>query len=101
MSEAAVAALTHAVLVSMAEAQVDMVIDHPADHSTKDQIEDRFQCLHPMSQEYIADVLAQLNQRVSQELAEKRYTAKVTALHYGSDGQLADVDVDLVFNKPA
>ncbi len=97
-------ALAQAAMVSMAEADTEMVLDMPNEYPTKADVEAVFQGLHEQATDFINDMIEDLRARLLEELAQKRYTARVTALHYDDEGRLDDVsvklDFDLVDNGP-
>ena len=97
-------ALAQAAMVSMAEADVEMVLDMSNEYPTKADIERVFQGLHDQATDLINDMIEDLRDRLLTELAQKRYTARVTALTYDDEGQLDDIglknDFDVVDNGP-
>ena len=95
-----VKAIAQAAMVSMAEANVDMVCDQGNEYPTKADIERAFQGLHDQAHDVIDDMFDELKARVLEELAVKRYTARVTGLRYDNNGDLADVDVAVNFKDP-
>ncbi len=95
--EAAIKALVQATMISMAEANVDMVCDMSNEYPTKVDVEAVFQGLHDQAADMIADCFDDLKERLLAELAQKRYTARVKALHYDDNGGLNDVTVDVHF----
>jgi Zn-dependent M32 family carboxypeptidase len=90
-------AIAQAAMVSMAEADIDMLMDCPDEYPTKADVERVFQGLNEQATDLINDVFDDLKQRLLSELAEKRYTAQVRALHYDEHGNYDDIDVKLTF----
>ncbi len=93
----AVKALAQACMVSLAEADVDMLLDCPNEYPTKADMERVFQGLHEQAADFINDTFDDLKDRILKELAQARYTARVKALHYGEQGQVEDIDLQVDF----
>jgi Zn-dependent M32 family carboxypeptidase len=94
--EAAVRAIAQAAMINMAEANAEMMMDCPEEYSTRADAERVFQGLHEQARDFVNDVFSDLETSVLKEL-ERAYTARVTALHFDDRGELADVDVKVVF----
>lgn len=92
-----VKALAQAAMVNMAEANAEMLCDCPEDYATRTDAERVFQGLHEQAVDMIEDMFDDLKQRLLEELATKKYTARVRAMHYDETGALSDVDVQLDF----
>ena len=96
-SDATVKALAQAAMVSLAEADIDMIVDCSKEYPTKADIENVFQGLHDQATDLINDVFDDIKARVLRELAEKSYTARVSGLHYDDTGALSDITVSVAF----
>ena len=96
--EAVIKAIAQAAMVSMAEADVEMLCDCPQEYPTKADLERVFQGIHDQATDLITDMFDELKAKVLAELAEKRYTARVTGLHYDDDGALNDITVSIKFD---
>ena len=90
-------AIAQAAMVSMAEGDIEMLTDCSSDYPTKADFERVFQGLHDQARDLIEDTFAELKQRVLAELEEKRYTARITALHYDQQGEVDDIDLKVEF----
>jgi hypothetical protein len=90
-------AIAQAAMVSMAEADIDMLMDCPADYPTKESMERVFQGLHDQARDLIEDTFDELRERVLAELTAN-YTARITALHYNPHGEVRDIDLKIEFN---
>ena len=95
--EQAVRALAQACMVSLAEADVDMLLDCPNEYPTKADMERVFTGLHDQAADFINDTFEDLKERILAELAKARYTARVKALHYNDEGAVDDIDLQLTF----
>jgi hypothetical protein len=95
--ESAIKAMAQAVMISMAESNIDMLCDMPEEYPTKGDVELVFQGLHDQATDMILDCFDDLKERLLKELATKRYTARVKALRYDDNGVMNDVDVQLTF----
>ena len=96
-NDAVVKAIAQAAMISMAEADIDMLTDCPGDYPTKADFERSLQSLHDQARDLIEDTFVELKERVLAELAEKRYTARITALHYDPQGEVSDIDLKVEF----
>ena len=97
-NEAVVKAIAQTAMVSMAEADVEMLCDCPQEYPTKADLERVFQGIHDQATDLITDMFDELKAKVLAELAEKRYSARVTGLHYDDDGALNDITVSIKFD---
>lgn len=96
-SDDTVKALAQAAMVNMAEANVDMLCDCPNEYPTKADVERVFQGLHEQAADMINDMFADLKERLLAELATKKYSARVRALHYDEQGVMGDIDLQVDF----
>ena len=90
-------ALAQAAILNMAEADVDMLCDCPAEYPTKGDCERVFQGLHEQATDLVNDMFDELKEKLLEELAQKRYTARVTGLHYDKEGNMDDITVQVDF----
>ena len=91
-------ALAQAAMISMAEANVDMLVDCAQYYKTKADVEAAFQGLHDQATDLIRDCLDDLRDRLIAELTDKKYTARVKAMKFCDvDGELDDIDLQLTF----
>ena len=97
-NEEVVKAIAQAAMVNMAEGNVEMLCDCPQDYPTKADLERVFQGIHDQATDLITDMFDELKAKVLAELAEKRYNARVTGLHYDDDGALSDITVSIKFD---
>lgn len=93
----AVKALAQACMISLAEADVDMLLDCPNEYPTKADMERVFQGLHEQAADFINDTFDDLKERVLAELAKTRYTARIKALHYDQQGAVEDISLQVDF----
>ncbi len=93
----AIKALAQAAMISLAEADVEMLLDCPDEYPTKADMERVFQGLHEQATDFINDTFEDLKERILKELAEKRYTARVKALHYDEKGVVEDISLQVDF----
>lgn len=93
----AIKALAQAAMVSLAEADVDMLLDCPNEYPTKADMERVFTGLHDQATDFVNDVFEDLKERLLKELAQARYTARVKAVHYNDEGTVDDIDLQLTF----
>lgn len=93
----AVKALAQACMISLAEADVDMLLDCPNEYPTKADMERVFQGLHEQAADFINDTFDDLKERILKELAQARYTARVKALHYDQQGVVEDIGLQVDF----
>ena len=96
-NEDAIKALAQAAMVSLAEADVDMLCDCPNEYPTKADVERVFQGLHEQATDFVNDMFDDLKERLLKELATKKYTARVRAIHYDQQGVMHDIDVQVDF----
>ncbi len=95
--ERAVKALAQAAMISMAEADVEMLLDCPGEYDSKADMERVFQGLHDQAADLINDMFDDLKERLLAELAEKRYVARITSLHYDQAGEVDDIGLQVDF----
>ena len=95
--EDTIKALAQAAMVNMAEADVDMLCDCPHEYPTKADVERVFQGLNEQATDFVNDMFEDLKERLLAELATKKYTARVRAIHYDEQGVMGDIDVQLDF----
>ncbi len=93
----AVRALAQACMISLAEADVDMLLDCPQEYPTKADMERVFTGLHDQAADFINDTFDDLKERVLAELAKTRYTARIKALHYDQQGAVEDISLQVDF----
>jgi hypothetical protein len=93
----AVKALAQACMISLAEADVDMLLDCPNEYPTKADMERVFQGLHEQAADFINDTFDDLKERILKELAQARYTARIKALHYDQQGVVEDIGLQVDF----
>jgi hypothetical protein len=93
-------AIAQAAIVNMAEGDVEMLCDCSEQYPTKADLEQVFQGLHDQAADLIEETINELKTRLLAELAEKRYTARVTGLHYDDEGALSDITVSIDFDTP-
>ena len=95
--EQAVRALAQAAMVSLAEGDVDMILDCSPEYPTKADMERVLTGLHDQAADFINDTFDDLKERILAELARTRYTARVKAIRYDDEGAVDDIDVQLTF----
>ncbi len=93
----AIKALAQAAMISLAEADIDMLLDCPNEYPTKADMERVFQGLHEQATDFINDTFEDLKERLLAELAQKRYTARIKALHYDERGAVDDISLQVDF----
>jgi Zn-dependent M32 family carboxypeptidase len=96
-NNAAVKGIVQAAMISMAEGNIEMLLDLPEDYKTKEDVERVFQGLHEQATDLIEDMIENLKRNLLAELQVKCYTARVKALHYDNNGELEDVTVGIDF----
>jgi hypothetical protein len=86
-------------VISMVEANTDMVVDCSEDYTCKSQIDAAFgeELIRAQVNDYLTDVLEDFSMRVLQEVDKVRFTARVRGLDYTAAGELNDVTVDVAF----
>ena len=94
--EPAVRALAQAAMINLADGNIEMLLDCPEEYPTRQDLERVFQGLHEQAADFINDVFDELKEGVLKEL-ERSYTARIRAMHYNDKGELADLDVKVVF----
>jgi hypothetical protein len=90
-------ALAQAAMISLAEADIDMLLDCPGEYPTKADMERVFQGLHEQATDFVNDTFDDLKERILAELSQKRYTARIKALHYDTEGQVEDISLQVDF----
>lgn len=96
-SDDTIKALAQAAMISMAEANVDMLCDCPNEYPTKADVERVFQGLNEQATDLINDMFDDLKARLLAELATKKYTSRVRAMHYDEQGVMSDIDLQVDF----
>ena len=85
---------SHAML-SMAEANVDMILDMGLEYNTKADIEAVFTQLHEQARDLIEEAVAELRERLLDRLKEMSYTVQARRLDYDANGELEDIGIYL------
>jgi hypothetical protein len=91
----AVHAIANAMVMQMAEANVDMVIDMPEEYNTKQEIEVAFCSLNEQAVDMVKDYMADLTERVIAQLRSTKTVAKVRCMSYNANDELDDFNVEL------
>jgi hypothetical protein len=82
-------------MISMAEANVDMILDQGREYNTKADIEAAFAQLHEQARDLIDEAMAELRERIMDRLKEMSYTVQVRRLDYDENGELDDICINL------
>jgi hypothetical protein len=94
-------AVIRAALTTQTESFIDMIVDGLEDRS-RSGIQDTLEGVVQSTEEFLQELVHDLNSRISARLKDVKYTATVTALKYDLSGLLEDVDVAVTvnFEKP-
>jgi hypothetical protein len=86
--------LVRSALVGQTEAFVDMIVDGQADLS-RAAIQDTLRGVKESANEFLADMIGDLQREVERRLEAAQYGACVTGIKYDLAGGVADVEVDV------
>lgn len=87
-------AIVKQALVSQTEAFIDMIVDDGG-NETRDSINETLRGVKESTEEFLSDVLADLQRAVETRLAEVNYGAAVTGIKYDLAGDVTDIEVDV------
>ena len=89
-------AIVQTALVNQTEAFIDMIIDgeRPAD-ITRDSVNEILKGVKESTQEFLNDMVADLQFALEARLREVNYGASVTGIKYDLAGDVTDIEVDI------
>jgi hypothetical protein len=89
-------AIVEQALVSQTEAFIDMIVDCQ-DHEqiTRASVNETLRGVKESTQEFLNDMIGDLQRAIDARLAEVNYGAVVTGLKYDLAGDVTDVEVDV------
>lgn len=89
-------AIVEQALIGQTEAFIDMIIDgeRPAD-ITRASVNETLRGVKESAQEFINDMMGDLQRAIDQRLAEVNYGAVVTGIKYDLAGDVTDIEVDV------
>lgn len=96
----AVRKLAVAMLINIAESNIDMVCDMDDDFLTKDSIESAFKNLNDVVLSVLEDHIFDLRNELTKMLLDIKVDARVRKMEFNDIGRLSDVDVELTFRQP-
>lgn len=96
----AVRKLAVAMLVNLAESNIDMVCDMDDEFLTKDAIESAFKNLNDVVLSTLDDHIFDLRNALTKMLLDIKVDARVRKMEFNDIGRLSDVDVELTFKQP-
>ena len=89
-------AIVEQALVGQTEAFIDMIIDNePHNELTRDRINEILRGVKESTQEFLNDVIGDLQFAIEARLREANYGAAVTGIKYGIAGDVKDIEVDV------
>ena len=89
-------AIVQTALVNQTEAFIDMIIDNePHNELTRDRINEILRGVKESTQEFLNDVIGDLQFAIEARLREANYGAAVTGIKYGIAGDVKDIEVDV------
>ena len=91
----AIRKLATMMIVSMAEANTDMICDMAEEYPTKGDVERGFQHLADQALDSLEDHINDLRESLTKFLKDAKVVAKVRRLDYDDDGALSDIMIDL------
>lgn len=89
-------AVVEQALIGQTEAFIDMIIDgeRPQD-ITRDNVNNILRGVKESTQEFLNDVIADLQRAIDERLREVNYGAAVTGIKYDLAGDVKDIEVDV------
>lgn len=87
-------AVVEQALIGQTEAFIDMIIDGQEDLS-RAAINDTLRGVKESTQEFLNDMVADLQHAIDERLREVNYGAAVTAIKYDLAGDVTDIEVDV------
>ena len=89
-------AVVEQALINQTEAFIDMIIDgeRPQD-ITRDSVNNILRGVKDSTQEFLNDVVADLERAIMQRLEDAHYGAAVTGIKYDLAGDVTDIEVDV------
>lgn len=94
-SDSTVSIIANAAMMSMAEANIDMILDLGKEYNTKADIESVFIRLHEQAQDFVDEAMAELREKLMRRLRNMQYTAQVRRMDYDDKGELEDIHIHL------
>ena len=82
-------------MVNAAEGNTDMVLDMQHEYPSKADVEAAFKDLNELALDCLEDHISDLRLALKQFLENAKVTARVRRLEYDTDGNLADIVVDV------
>jgi hypothetical protein len=86
--------LVRSALVGQTEAFVDMIMDGQAD-LTRAGIQDTLRNVKESANEFLSDMIGDLQREVERRLEAAQYGAAVTGIKYDLAGDVVDIEVDV------
>jgi hypothetical protein len=90
-----ITALVECALVGQTEAFIEMIKDTETGEITRASVNTTLQGVKESAQDFIADMINDLQREVEQRLKAVNYGATVTGFKYDLDGQVADIEVNV------
>ena len=89
-------AIVQTALVNQTEAFIDMIIDNePHNELTRDRINEILRGVKESTQEFLNDVIGDLQFAIEARMREVNYGAAVTGIKYGIAGDVKDIEFDV------
>ena len=86
--------IVRSALVGQTEAFVDMIVDGQEDLS-RSGIQDTLRGVKESAQDFLTDMISDLERAIVQRLKEAQFGASVTGIKYDLAGDVTDVEVDV------
>ena len=83
-------------MANAAESNLDMLLDCPEEYPTKKDIDSVFNQINVVALDMFPDYINDLKYNIEEFLKTAKFKAHVSRLHYDKEGNLSDVDVELV-----
>lgn len=91
-----VSAIVEQALISQTEAFIDMIMDgEKPEDITRANVNETLRGVKDSTEEFLKDVIADLEAAITQRLAEANYGAVVTGIKYDLAGDVTDIEVDI------
>lgn len=89
-------AIIRSAIVGQTEAFIDMIMDGEKPESiTRDTVNETLRGVTESAQEFLNDVLGDLEYAIKERMKQVRYGAAVTGLKYDIAGDVKDIEVDV------
>lgn len=82
-------------MMSMADANIDLIIDYPDEYRTKQDIEAVFNNLRYQMLETVDDIVYTLKDALTERIQNTVFSTKVRQMHYDDKGQLSDIVLNI------